>query len=324
MNAFTLKELVKRRVPGYDDTEYLSEINDVYEEIWGEIQQIDEMYFADINILTTTQQTDTFDLVWNMYGSLDSSLPRLHQIHRIRIQQPQIAQNVVQGFQPVSWTHPSDPEYMGRQTQPTGPRTTPSYPVVPFGNGSLKFAEPLPVGCQLEVWYTFKVLDLQILSQGAITTNGNQVIGSGTNFTQLVPADLLAYLPGFGNNAAEAQVGAEIIIFGQAFRVTQILNDTTLTCEIVPLPITAQPVPYILASVPDFPPSLHRMIATLATRNILTTPAEDERFATWAAMSQQSVERMKNTLIQRQRQEPPRKERFPYGTTRRARFFGVK
>lgn len=316
MNAFSLRELVKRRVPGYDDTEYLSEINDVYEEVWQEIQQLDEMYFADIAVVTTTSQSDLFDLVWNMYGNLSSSLPRLHQIHRIRIKQPGDV-----NFQPVSWSHANAPEYMGRQTQTNQPaQTTPPYYVAAFGEGSIKFAQPLPVNVQLEIWYTFKCLDLQILNAGSVSVSGNVVTGQGTFFTQLVPADMQQYLP--SPPLVEVMIEADITINGQTYRVNEVDGDTQLLTDVAP-PVLSN-ASYVLSGVPEFPPSIHRLIATLATRNILTTPAEDERFGIWAARAEQMKAIMKNTMIQRQRQEPPKKGRFPYGISRRARYYGVK
>ena len=320
MNAFAIRELVKRRVVGYDDTEYLSEINDAYKDVWEEIQQVDELFFSDTVLFTTTAQSDTFDLVFNMYGNLGGSIPRLHQIHRIRVGMP----SGVGGsgnLLSASPRHPNDTEFLARsQQQNQAPITTAPFLYVPFGEGSLKFAQPLPVGTQIEVWYTFSLIDLQILYQGTVSTSGVTVTGNGTLFTQLVPPDLQAALP--SGTLTESMIEADIIIQGQNFRVASITSDTALTTAVAPPAVSG--VAYILASTPELPASEHRTIATIATRNMFVTPDNDPRFATFAALSERSIQRMKNTIMQRQRQENPKKGRFPYGTVRRSRFSGAR
>jgi hypothetical protein len=48
---------------------------------------------------------------------------------------------------------------------------------------------------------------------------------------------------------------------------------------------------------------------------------DDSRSMEWKVVADQNIANMKDSLIERQGQNPPRKQRFPYGVGRRNRAF---
>lgn len=317
MNAKSLLDLVKRRVPGFDDSEYLSEINQAYSDVWEEITLLDNSYFSDIKTITVTTQSDEFDLLTKAVNNYSgNAIPPLSQITRIRVLPP-----AGFGWIPAEPVHFNHPDYLAQQqnSQP-GAQTTGPYLYVLYGKGKIKFGLPLAVNSQIEITYEMAYFDLKLLTTGTVDSTGTNVTGTGTSFTELLPPDFQAYLPG---SDIDAEIGAEIIVGGKTYRVTSIGSNTALVTATAISP-AASASAFSLASVPAFPEFCHNVIADIATRNILSTPAEDDRFVEWAAIATASVEKMKATLLERQRQRNARKQRFPYGAIRRGRYAGVR
>lgn len=73
MNAYQLREMVKSRIPGYTDAEYLRELNDAYRKIADEIDKLDEYYFTYTDYLSVlgvqNNAATDFDLVNNSFLS---------------------------------------------------------------------------------------------------------------------------------------------------------------------------------------------------------------------------------------------------------------
>ena len=317
MNMVDLQNLVARRVPGFDPTEYASEINDAYQEAYDIIIQLDDSYFTDIATVTVNTQQDNFDLQWNQDGALDTVVSRrLFQIDRVRLL---FASS--NGWIPSDHLHFNHADFLAQQQNPTpgGQTTGPMFHVL-YGRDQIKFSRPPVVGTKIEVTFSSEFMPLVTLSAGTVTSTGVNIVGTGTTFTQLLPPDFQADLPGgsFG-----LEVEAELIAGGFTQRVKTVTDDTHLTLFTTP-PVALIGSTYTLATVPDIPSPHHRIISTLATRNILTTPAEDDRFTEWAGISQRALERMKDSVLQRQRQKNARKARFPFGAVRRGRFTGVR
>jgi hypothetical protein len=158
------------------------------------------------------------------------------------------------------------------------------------------------------VAYNFIWMPLVILTGGNITSTGTAVAGTNTSFTQVAPPDYQAALPG---NDQDTDIGLEIIDpNGLTYRVGTIASDTALTLLTAPNPALAASA-YTLATVPDIPDGHHDVIATIATRNFMSTPGNDPRFSTWAGLAEQQKDAMRDTIMTRQRQEPPRRKPFP-------------
>jgi hypothetical protein len=313
MNALSLVKRVARRNPSYDSSEYLDEVNAAYKETWDYILQLEDSYFTDTKVVTVTTQAAEFDLIANQNGFLSAAISfRLFQIDRIRILQPR----------DVNWTpaHPknwNEPEFVGQQQlTPQPPATASPYVYQLFSKGSILFGRPLPIGVQIEVVYTFIFLPLVMLSSGTVVTSTNTVTGTNTNFTQIVAADYQLGLPG---NDQDTDVGVEIVLDPtgqQTYRVKAITSDTALTTLNAIVPAIGTGAAYTLASVPDIPDGHHNVISTLATRNIMSTPGNDQRFTTWAALAEKELDAMRDSIMTRQRQEPARRRRFPQSILR--------
>lgn len=323
-NAFTLREKVKRRVFGYTDDEYLQTVNEAYQEVWSEVMQIDEMYFSDYTTVTTKVQTDVFDFMDNKNGALNAPVQNLQQIHRIRVMLPGLNQ-----FLAADPTHPSDFGYMAQQ-QLQAPANiysasggTGNFLYVPYGDAAVRFGMQVPIGTQIEVWHTYGFFDMQILGTGVITANQNTIMGQGTTFTQMLPPDCQEFLPN-STNPSERQIGIELISGGQCYKVVNVDSDIKLETLVNPNPQPNQ-AQYLLATVPEFAPACHNVIADVATKLMFSTPeGKGDRFQEWDRIAGLSIQRMKNTLIARQRQQNPKKGRFPYATARRSRTIGVR
>lgn len=326
MNAWTLKEIVKQRVPGFTDAEYLREVNDAYRTLWEEVTKLDDSYFTAKSVVTVAAQSDTFDLRWNQNGNLVAAVgPRFYQINRLRVQQS--TGNNWMAANPRHWNSPDVLAAEQDATQPVS--VVPPYIYQVYSDGSLQFARPLPANTQIEVVYNFHWLPLVILNVGSISSTGAVVTGVATTFTQLLGPDYQAALPGANQ---DFEVYAELIpdspslattALPKSYLVKSVASDTSLTTFNALSPASAGG-PYQLASVPDIPDTHHFAIASIATRNIMSTPAQDPRLPTWAQIAERDIESLKDTIMKRQRQENPTRRRFPYGVVRRARFFGVQ
>lgn len=310
MNAVSLVARVKRRIPGYTDYEYLDEVNAAYKETWDYILQLDDSYFTDIKTLTVNTQAQEFDFLYNSNGNLSGPASnRYFQIDRIRILQPGDTNWIPAS--PRGW---NDPEMlaMAEQTPQTASTVSP-YIYNPFAKGSVLFARPLPVGAQIEIVYSFRFLELQMLSNGTVTSSGASVTGTSTTFTQIVGADNQLALPGTDQ---DTDIGIELILGGnQNYRVKTLTTNTALTTinAVSPAVSTAT---YQLATVPDIPDGHHNVISTIATRNFMSTPGDDARFSEWASLAKIELDSMRDSIMTRQRQMPAQRRRFPYGLTR--------
>lgn len=318
MNAQELVNLVARRVPGFDPSEYFSELNDAYQEAWDYVVQLDDSYFTDIKTVTVNVAKDAYDLQWNEDAALSAAVShRLFQVDRVRV----LFQSS-NGWIPSDHLHWNQPDFLAQQQNPTpSPQTTGPIFHVLYGRDQIKFSRPLAVGTQIEVTFSTEFMPLTTLSQGTISSSGATVTGVGTNFTALLGPDFQTDLPGgsFG-----LEIEAELIAGGKTYRVFNITSDTSMQLITQPSPALPGGTSYILATVPDIPSPHHRLLSTLTTRNMLTTPAEDDRFQEWAAMAKVQIERLKDTVQERQRQKNPRRGRFPFGAVRRGRFTGVR
>jgi hypothetical protein len=313
LNAASIVARVQRRIPAYDQSEYLDEVNVAYKECWDYITQLEDSYFTEQVTVTVAQQSDTFDFLYNGNGNLSSAIsPRYFQITRIKINQAGDT-NWIPAL-PRNWNDPNVLAYEQNTQQPV--QTSPPYMYTLYGKGFVKFANPLGVGVQIQVVYTFDFLPLKILSNGTVVASGGSttVVGGGTNFTQIVGADYQASLPGIDG---DTDVGVELILpsMNLSFRVAKIFSDTQLNTitTLPPIPVNSS---YVLASVPDIPIAHHNVIATIATRNFMSTPGNDSRFTTWAALAEKEIGSMKDSIMQREQQEPPRRGRFPYSLAR--------
>lgn len=312
MNATSLIQLVSRRIPQYDASEYLSEINAAYQEVWNYILQLDDSYFTDIKIVTVTTAASEFDFLYNSNGFLNTALsPRYFQIDRIRILQPG----------DVNWyaanpRHWNDPYLVGQQQlTPQTSQNFPPYLYNPFAKGSIKFGAPLPINTQIEVIYSFIFLPLTYLFNGTVTVTGgtSTVAGAGTSFTQLIGPDFQSGLPGTDE---DTDIGVELVFpNNQTYRVKTITSDTALV-TITNVTPTQTAVTYNLAMVPDTPEGHHNVIATLATRNFMSTPGNDARLPFWVAKAEKELDAMRDSVMTRQRQAPARRGRFPFSAMR--------
>lgn len=309
MNALSLVQLVRRRNPSYDQSEYLSEINAAYKECWDKILQLEDSYFTDIKIVTVAVQGAEFDFLANLNGNLNNAVSlRAFQIDRIRILQP--GDTNWAKAHPRNW---NDDDFQAQQqvTPQTAANSGPYYYVL-FSKFSIIFAKPLPVGVQIEVTYSFVFMDLAIVFNGTVSSSGAVVTGSGTNFTQVVPADFASALPG---NDQDTDIGMELVLNqganNQTYRVKSITSDTSLTTLTAINPALGANTNYNLCSVPDIPDGHHNVISTIATRNFMSTPGNDPRFSAWAALAEKELNSMRDSIMVRQRQEPARVKPFP-------------
>lgn len=319
MNLISLINRVQSRVPGYTQPEYVREINDAYADVWDYILQLDDSYFTDIKIVTVINSaTAEFDFAWNANGALSAGVSnRYFQIDRIRVLQP--GQSNWFAAQPRPW---NDQQFlMLQQLTPQQPAQNAPYLYVLLSKSSILFSQPMPIGTQIEVVYTFFFLPLNVTSTGTITTNGVTTVvnGSGTGFTGVVPPDYAGGLPGIDQ---DTDIGLEFVIGstvpindGTSYRVKSVQNDTLANTWTVITPALAGST-FSLAMVPDIPDGHHRVIATRATRNIMSTPAKDPRFAQWAAMDREQMDMLRDTVMTRQRQQPARRQRFSQSVLR--------
>lgn len=303
---------VTRRIPSYDPSEYLDEVNAAYKETWDYILQLDDSYFTDIKVVTVTTQAAEFDFLYNSNGFLSSAIsPRYFQVDRIRIKQP----NDVNWFsaQPKPW---NDPQYLGQQQlSPQQASTFAPYLYQLFAKGSILWGAPLPVGTSIEVTYSFTWLPLTYLTNGTITiaNNSASVAGNGTSFTQLIGPDFQLGLPG---NDQDTDIGVELILGnGLTYRVKTITNNTALTLISTVTPAQASQN-YTLAMVPDIPEGHHNVISTLATRNFMSTPGHDDQLEFWTGMAEKELDSMRDSIMTRQRQAPARRQRFSQSALR--------
>lgn len=320
-NAFGLYQYMAQRLPGYDPSEYLREINSAYIHVWEEVSKLQNQYFTKINTVQVAIASNQFDLLWNSNNALTAPLSnRLYQITRIRVQPP--AGGL---FQTTSALHPNDPDFLSIAANPTAtPTGTGPYYWYLTGRGNLQWGLPLQAGTNIEVTYTFWPLSLTYLFNGNISSIGQVITGVSTNFTQLVPADFQLNLP-FSKDQEE--VLAELVVntatngATSVYQVSAIANDTQLSTYVAVVPPIPNAAPYVLASVPEIPREHIRVIASHAMAKMFSVDGDDARVAEWTGIAASNMQMMKDSLIERQGNNPPKKTRFPYGVGRRNRAF---
>jgi hypothetical protein len=309
VNALSLVQRVQRRNPSYDQSEYLDEVNAAYKECWDYITQLEDSYFTDTKIVTVAVSAVEFDFLYNSNGNLNSQVSfRAFQIDRIRILQP--GDTRWSKAAPRNW---NDDDFQAQQQlTPQVAANSGPYLYQLFSKFSVLFAQPLPVGAQIEVVYSFIFMPLAIVFNGTVSSVGTAITGVGTNFTQVVGADYVSALPG---NDQDTDIGLELVFnqgaSNQTFRVKTVTSDTALTLLTAPNPVIPASTSYNLCSVPDIPDGHHNVISTLATRNFMSTPGNDPRFTTWAALAEKELDAMRDSIMVRQRQEPARVRPFP-------------
>ena len=307
MNTQTLLELVKRRVTGYQDAEYLSELNDAYIDIWERVLRLDNNWYEATSEVTVSVAQARFDLLFNTDSGLDATVnPLLHTIQRIRILSPNVAR-----WDTAIPQHKMQARFLRRQAaSPQVARSGGPYYYRITAKGTIEFAEPLVVSTKIEVMYTYSPVPLKILSAGTVSSAAKVVTGTSTFFTDLLEPDLKAQ---FQTGVADfgLQVEAELVSVARTYRADLITNDTSLTTFVAPSPALSGES-FTLSVVPDLPPAHHRVIASVATRNLFSTPADDSRFGEWAAIAEKHMEAMNAALGARQEQANPKKRPFRY------------
>lgn len=309
-NVFGLYQYLAQRLPGYDPSEYLRELNSAYIHVWEEITKLRNNFFSKTVTVTVTTAQFSYDLMFNADNALSAVVSnRLYQIVRIRVQPP--AGGLLQGTKAM---HPNDTDFTSVAANiSTSPTSTGPYYWYQNGRNNITWALPLAVGTKLEVMYTFWPIALTFLTQGSVSSAasppGAVVTGAGTNFTQLVQPDFYNNLP-LAKDPEE--ILAELVCNGnQIYNVLSIQNDTTLHTLSTIAPTLAAGSPYVLATLPEIPREHIRVIASVAMGKMYSIAQDDERVREWTAIAAQNMQMMKDSLIERQAQDPPRKGRFP-------------
>lgn len=322
-NAFGLVQYVAQRIPGYDFSEYLREINAAYVHVWEEVSKLKNHYFTNIKTVTVTTSGFAFDLLYNTAtaGVLNAPLSnRLYQVTKIRVQPPSGGL-----FQSTRAMTPNEPDFISLSANPTSaPTQTGPYYWWLSGRGNINWGLPLAVGTVIEITYTFWPLSLAYLFSGTVSSSGVTVTGVGTNFTQLLQPDFQGSVPATGQ---QEEIQAELIVAGQTtgpnqiYRVVTIPNDTTLTTQNACNPVLPIGSQYVLAALPEIPREHIRVIASFAVRNVYSLDGDDSRAQEWTAIATSNMQMCKDSLIERQSNNPPRKQRFPGSIGGRNRAF---
>lgn len=324
-NCFGLYQYLAQRLPGYDPSEYLREINSAYIHVWEEVCKLRNQYFTKTATVTVAKAQFEYDLMNNADGGLSAPLSnRLYQITRVRVLPP--AGGLLQTS---SALHPNDIDFLAVAANPNStPTGTGPYYYYMTGWGSIRFGLPLQVGSQIEVVYTYWPVALVYTTSGTISGNSTVVNGNGTHFSALLQPDFFSALPTVGVVNPE-QVQAELILtpnaginpdgISRVYRVASITSDTLLTL------VTATAMdnfsPYVLAAVPEIPREHIRVIGAIAMAKMYSVAGDDARVNEWTAIAASNMQMMKDSLIERQGQNPPKRGRFPYGIARRNRAF---
>lgn len=327
-NTYGLAQYVAQRLPGYDFSEYVRELNAAYIHVWEEISKLKNHYFTNIVQLTVAVNNQrNFDLLYNADGNLSAAVSsRLYQITRIRVQPPSGGL-----FQTCSMLHFNDPDFVSVEANPASQSTqTGPYYFTLYGHGRLRSAIPLAAGSTIEFTYTYWPIALTYMTSNnpvsSVASASSVVTGSSTTFTQLVPPDFQAANPTTGvvNEEfmqAEFICNGQVAAGGQAYRVAFIGSDTSLTTLNPIAPALVAGSQYVLAAVPEIPREHIRVIASIALSKLFSVAGDDQRTQEWTAISSSSMQMMKDSLIERQSNNPPKKQRFQYGTGRRNRAF---
>lgn len=321
-NAFGLYQYLAQRLPGYDPSEYLREINSAYVHVWEEISKLRNDYFTNIKTVTVAKAQFSYDLMFNADGGLSAPVSsRMYTVTRIRIQPP--TGGLFQTTTPMPF---NDPDYLAISANPTGsPTFTGPYYWRLFGRNNVQWGLPLAVGTTIEVIYTIWPIAMTYQAAvGTISSAGTAVTGVGTTFTQMVQPDFQASLP---TVQGQEEIQAELVCNptatagGQIYRVATITSDTALTTATAIAPVLAGGSTYVLATLPEIPREHIRVIASIAMGKMYSIDGDDARVGEWLTIATSNMQMMKDSLMERQAQAPPRKQRFQYGIGRRNRAF---
>lgn len=327
-NTFGLAQYVAQRLPGYDFSEYVRELNAAYIHVWEEISKLKNHYFTNIvQVTVAVNNQRNFDLLYNADGNLSAAISsRLYQITRIRVQPPSGGL-----FQTCSMLSFNDPDFVSVEANPASQSTqTGPYYFTLYGHGRLRSAIPLAINSTIEVTYTYWPIALTYMTSNnptsSVSSAGSAVTGSSTTFTQLVPPDFQSANPTTATvneefMQAEFICNGQVAAGGQAYRVATIPSDTSLTTLTPIAPALAAGSAYVLASVPEIPREHIRVIAAVALSKLFSVAGDDQRVQEWTAIASSNIQMMKDSLIERQSNNPPKKQRFQYGTGRRNRAF---
>lgn len=321
-NAFGLYQYLAQRLPGYDPSEYLRELNSAYIHVWEEISKLKINYFTNLVTVTTAKAQVEYDLMFNADAGLSAAVSqRLYQITRVRILSPN------GGFlQSTIAVNPNEPNFIALAANPTSnPVSTGPYYWYQTGRNNIRFALPLAIGSQIEVTYTFWPIALVFTNTGTISSSGVTVTGNGTFFTQLLQPDFQSSLPAV---YGQEEILAELVYAAnnasansQINRIKTITNDTTLTTANAIAPALASSSPYVLATLPEVPREHIKVIATIAMAKMYSVAGDDSRVSEWTSYATSNMQMMKDSLQERQSQNPPTKKRFPYGVGRLRNYF---
>ena len=315
-NVFGLYQYLAQRLPGYDPSEYLRELNSAYIHVWEEVTKLKNQYFTDRQTLDVVTPQDNFDLQYNADGALSGVLSnRFYQMTRVRIRPPSGGL-----FQTTTALSPNDPEFLAVAANPNAsPVTTGPYYYYLFGRNNIQWALPLAAGTTLEFTYTFWPIQLTLSYAGTVSSSGTTVTGVGTNFLSLLQPDFQQYQP---LDKEQQEILVELICNdNQIYNVSSVNTATSLDTLSVVAPALAPGSQYIIATLPEIPREHLRVISSVAMAKMYSVDGDDARVREWTAISQQNLQMMKDSLIERQGQNPPRKWRFQYGVGRRNRLF---
>lgn len=319
-NAFGLVQYLQQRLPGYDPSEYLRELNSAYTHVWEEISKLKNNYFTNVKNVTVTKSLFSYDLMFNAGAGLSAPLSsRLYQVTRVRVQPGGVGL-----FIPVKFVFPNDPDFVGMSSNPTATAsTTGPYLCYLQGRNNLFFALPLSAGTVLEVTYTFSILHMTYANAGTVSSSGSAVTGNGTFFTHLVGADFQAALP---TSQGQEEILVELVCSpgtsgdSQTYQVLTITSDTNLTTATAIAPVLAASSQYVISTVPEIPRAHIRVIGAIALEKMYSVAGDDSRVSEWAAIAEKDILMMKDALEQRQSNNPPTKGRFPGSIGRRGRL----
>lgn len=318
-NAFGLVQYLSQRLPGYDPSEHLRELNSAYIHVWEEITKLKDHYFTNISRVTTVTAAYQYDLMFNADNALSAAVsPRLYQVTKLRFMAPGSTQ-----FATSVALSPNSPDFVEiNSASSANPSQSGPYRWYLSGRNQLNMGLPLAVGTVIEVTYTFWPIALTFLSAGVVASTGTAVTGTATNFTNLVQPDFLPYLP---NLQAQEEIQCELIcnptveLGGQIYRVTKITSDTALVTKTAVAPALAAGNAYALATLPEIPREHIRVVAALALKNMYSVAGDDQRSGEWTAIYEKNIQMMKDALETRQSNNPAQKIRFPGSLARRNR-----
>lgn len=315
-NVYGLYQYLAQRLPGYDQSEYVRELNSAYVHVWEEISKLKNHWFSTLQTLTVTKAQSSFDLQYNADSALSGVLSnRLYQLMRVRVMSPSGSL-----WQMTKNLSPQEPRFTELSANPQqNPVQTGPYYWYIYGRNNIQFALPLQLGTTIEFFYTFWPIQLNMTAAGSIQSTSSVVNGAGTTFTQLLQPDFQQYQP---NVKAPQEILAELICnTNQIYAVAQISSDTLLSTLSNISPTLTVGSPFVLATLPEIPREHIRVIASIAMCKMYSVDGDDQRTEEWAAIAASNMQMMKDSLMERQGQDPPTKKRFPYGIGRGNRGF---